>query len=80
MIISIVGSLIDITAFIILISISLGLFYLIDYRKNKEIGRVKTLYDRALFFVILFPILLIVYVILGGEVSNLYLLGLTNYL
>lgn len=80
MIISIVGSLIDITAFIILIAISLGLFYLIDYRKNKESGRIKTLYRRGLFSVIIFGILSIIYIILGGRVSDLYLMGLVNYL
>lgn len=80
MIISIIGSLIDITAFIILIAISLGFIYLIDYRKNKESGRIKKLYQRGLASVIIFSILLIIYMILGGKVSDLYLLGLVNYL
>lgn len=78
--ISILGALIDITAFIVLIAISLGLVYLFDYRKNKESGRIKTLYNRGLVSIIIFAILLIVYIILGGRVSDLYLMGLTNYL
>ena len=65
--------------FSFLIAIFLQLIYFFNYKENKENGRIKILHHRGAYVVAILIFLILIYLSLGGKISDLNLMGLEHW-
>ena len=62
-----------------LIAIFLQIIYFFNYKENKENGRIKILYHRGAYVLAILIFLILIYLSLGGKISDLNLMGLEHW-
>ena len=62
-----------------LIAIFLQIIYFFSYKGNKENGRIKILHQRGAYVVAILIFLILIYIYLGGKISDLKLMGLEHW-
>jgi len=62
-----------------LIAIFLQIIYFFNYKENKENGRIKILHHRGAYVLAILIFLILIYLSLGGKISDLNLMGLEHW-